>query len=214
MNVITIDGPSAAGKGTLGLRLSEQLGCFYLDTGLLYRQFAVWVIEAGINLEDEIAILSVLAGKLSNLKWSQLEADQLRTPEISEAASRIGTVKAVREIANQFQRDSAALASSWVVVDGRDAGTVVFPEAAVKLFVTANPDVRAKRRYAQLLERGYEVDLKQLEEEIVQRDLRDQNREIAPLKPAADAYIIDTSEETIEESLQRALKYLEKYLAV
>lgn len=214
MNVITIDGPSAAGKGTIGLRLSERLKCLYLDTGLLYRQLAAWVVEAGIDLNDEIAILSVLAGKLSSLRWDQPDANILRTPAVSDAASRIGTIKSVREIANQFQRDSAALASNWVVVDGRDAGTVVFPEAVVKLFITATPDVRAKRRYVQLLERGYTSELKELEEEIVQRDLRDQNREIAPLKPAADAYIIDTSEETIEESVHRVLKYLEKYIAM
>jgi len=214
MNVITIDGPSAAGKGTIGLKLSERLNCLYLDTGLLYRQLAAWVVEAGIDLHDEGSILSMLAGRLSSLRWNQLNTNVLRTPAISDAASRIGTIKSIREIANQFQRDSAALTHGWVVVDGRDAGTVVFPEAVVKLFITATPDVRAKRRYVQLLERGYTPELKELEEEIVQRDLRDQKREIAPLKPAADAYIIDTSDETIEESVHRVLKYLEKYISI
>jgi cytidylate kinase len=176
---------------------------------------AAWVLEYSINLNDEDAVVSILSNKLSLLKWDQVEKSVLRTPAISDAASRIGTILAVRKIANEFQRECATTTpENWVIVDGRDAGTVVFPNAAVKLFITASPDVRARRRYAQLLERGYISELKEIEEEIIQRDLRDQSREIAPLKPAADAYIIDTSEETVDDSVRRILKYLEKYVAV
>lgn len=213
MNVITIDGPSAAGKGTLGAILAERLGCFYLDSGLWYRQFTAWALEAGTDLENELEVSKIVDHNLNVLNLDCAKADSLRTPVVSAAASKIARFQSIRTLANQLQRDFVSKASRWVVIDGRDAGTVVFPDAKIKLFVTASPDVRAKRRYDQLVERGYASEIKSLEEEIVQRDLRDQNREIAPLKPAPDAYIIDTSEETAEESIQRILKYLEKYMA-
>lgn len=213
MNVITIDGPSAAGKGTLGAILAERLGCFYLDSGLWYRQFTAWALNAGISLEDEAAVGKIVDHNLNVLKMSCGKADTLRTPEVSAAASKVAKFATIRTLANQLQREFVSSASGWVVIDGRDAGTVVFPTAKIKLFVTASPDVRARRRYEQLVERGYASEIKSLEEEIVQRDLRDQNREIAPLKPAPDAYIIDTSEETPQESVHRILKYLERYMA-
>lgn len=213
MNVITIDGPSAAGKGTLGAILAERLDCLYLDSGLWYRQFTVWALEAKIDLDNELEISKVVDHNLNDLNLGCDKADSLRTPEVSAAASKVARFQSIRTLANQLQRDFVSKASTWVVIDGRDAGTVVFPDAKIKLFVTALPDVRAKRRYDQLVERGYASEIKSLEEEIVQRDLRDQNREIAPLKPAPDAYLIDTSEETAEESVQRILKYLEKYMA-
>lgn len=213
MDVITIDGPSAAGKGTIGSKLSERLGCYYLDSGLLYRRLAAWVLEAGVDLTNESAVCEVIADKLSNKDFKLEPSDALRSSEVSDAASKIGVLRSVRAQANQYQRDYVAASEKSIIIDGRDAGTVVFPDAKFKLFITATPDVRAKRRYAQLVERGYAPDLKSLEEEIVQRDLRDQKREIAPLKAAPDAYIIDTTEETSDESVQRILKYLEKYLA-
>lgn len=212
MDVITIDGPSAAGKGTIGAKLSERLGCYYLDSGLLYRQLAAWALEAGVDLTNETAVCDVVADRLSNRDFKLEPSDKLRSSEVSDAASKIGVLRSVRERANQYQRDYVEASEKSVIIDGRDAGTVVFPDAKFKLFITATPDVRAKRRYAQLIERGYALDLKSLEEEIVQRDLRDQKREIAPLKAAPDAYIIDTTEETSDESVQRILKYLEKYL--
>jgi cytidylate kinase len=213
MNVITIDGPSAAGKGTLGAILAERLDCFYLDSGLWYRQFTAWALDAVIDLDDESAVCKLVDHNLRVLNLDCGESDMLRTPEVSAAASKVARFQSIRTLANQLQRDFVSVASKWVVIDGRDAGTVVFPDAKIKLFVTASPDVRAKRRYDQLVERGYASEIKSLEEEIVQRDMRDQNREIAPLKPAPDAYIIDTSEETADESVQRILKYLERYMS-
>ena len=213
MDVITIDGPSAAGKGTIGSKLSQRLGCYYLDSGLLYRQLAAWALDAGVDLTNEAAVCDVITVKLSNVEFKLEPSDKLRSSEVSDAASKIGVLRSVRERANQYQRDYVEAAEKSIIIDGRDAGTVVFPDAKFKLFITATPDVRAKRRYDQLVERGYApADLKSLEEEIVQRDLRDQKREIAPLKAAPDAYIIDTTEETADESVQRILKYLEKYL--
>lgn len=213
MDVITIDGPSAAGKGTIGSKLSQRLECYYLDSGLLYRQLAAWALEAGVDLSDEAAVCDVIADKLCSVSFKLESSDKLRSSEVSDAASKVGVLRSVRERANQYQRDYVEAAEKSIIIDGRDAGTVVFPDAKFKLFITTTPDVRAKRRYDQLVERGYApADLKSLEEEIVQRDLRDQKREIAPLKAAPDAYIIDTTEETADESVQRILKYLEKYL--
>lgn len=214
MKVITIDNPSAAGKGTIGSTLSQRLNCFYLDSGMLYRQMAAWVLDAGVSLTEESDVKNIVAQRLPFFKWTQgyVPFEDLRAPKISDAASKIGMFPEVRRLANQYQRDLVSSSSGWVVVDGRDAGTVVFPDAVVKLFITASPNVRARRRYLQLIEKGYTPDLTQLEEEIIQRDLRDQKRDIAPLKPAPDAYIIDTSEETVDESVHRVLKYLEKYI--
>lgn len=214
MNVITIDGPSAAGKGAIGARLSHELSCKYLDSGLLYRQFAAWSIEVGLDGLDERGVESEIARRLPDFSLDAVKSEELRTPEISDMASKIGVFKSVRAIANRFQQDYVAAVDGWVIIDGRDAGTVVFPQAALKLFVTARPDVRANRRYAQLVERGYTPDLKTLAEEIISRDMRDQKRSVAPLKPASDAYIIDTSEESPDESVRRILKMLEKYLSM
>lgn len=214
MNIITLDGPSAAGKGTIGKLLAQRLGCLYLDSGLIYRQFAKWALAAGVDLSDESAVYTVLLVQLPTLDLVQADSHTLRTANLSDAASKIGVLPSVRRLANEFQRKAAASYSGWVVVDGRDAGTVVFPDAEVKLFVTATPDVRARRRYHQLAAEGGTPSLEELETEIIQRDLRDQNREIAPLRPAPDAYIIDTSNEIPQESIHRILKYVEKYVTV
>jgi cytidylate kinase len=214
VKVITIDGPSAAGKGTIGAKLSKELKCRYLDSGLLYRQFAAWILQARLESLEESAVEGEIKKRLVDFSISDANAEVLRTPEVSDIASKIGVFPTVRAIANQFQHTFAAAADSWVIIDGRDAGTVVFPQAQLKLFVTARPDVRANRRYAQLKERGNAPDLKTLTQEIISRDLRDQKRAVAPLKPASDAYIIDTSEESPDESVRRILKTLEKYLAM
>lgn len=214
MKVITIDGPSAAGKGTIGAKLSQQLSCLHLDSGLLYRQFAAWVLDTSLDASDQDSIVKEIKKRLIDFIWDNIKSETLRTPEVSDMASKIGVFPYIRAIANQFQQQYVAKADRWVIVDGRDAGTIVFPQAALKLFVTASPDVRARRRYEQLMERGCVKDLQTLTQEIITRDLRDQKRAVAPLKPAPDAYIIDTSEEVADESVCRILKTLEKYLAM
>lgn len=212
MNVITIDGPSAAGKGTLSVKLASFLKCLYLDSGLIYRQMAFWLMHAGVRPDNEIEVLNFVNEQLQHLDWESLDLSSLRAPEVSDFSSKISVFPLIRERANAFQREFVAQKNQWVIVDGRDAGTVVFPDAAVKLFITAAPDIRAKRRFNQLKAAGRDVDLAAIEKEIFQRDLRDQNRNIAPLKPAPDAYIIDTSIETEDETANRILKYLEKYV--
>lgn len=212
MKVITIDGPSAAGKGTIGASLAKRLDCSYLDSGLLYRQFGLWSLEKAINLEDEALVLTTVSNHLSQLNWDYIQPDVLRQADISEAASTISVFHSIRNLANQFQRDYASAASKWVIIDGRDAGTVVFPDAMIKLFITATLCVRAKRRYEQLIGLGYSANLSEVEADILRRDLRDQTRSVAPLKPAEDAYIVDTSEEAVDQSIDRISKYLEKYL--
>ncbi len=211
MQVITIDGPAAAGKGTIGRCVAQRLKCFYLDSGLIYRQMASWVLDLGVDTHEIKEVLPIVTANVDKFRWEDINEAVLRSERVSIGASRIGVFPEIRRISNKLQHECVSNISGWSVIDGRDAGTNVFPEADIKLFITARADVRAKRRYSQLRERGEVPDLKQLEIEIIQRDLRDQNRDVAPLKPAADAYIIDTSDELVDESLLRALKYLEKY---
>lgn len=171
-----------------------------------------WLKESDVDSTDEVEVLNFINAQLPSLDLTTIDSDQLRAPEVSEFTSKISVFPLLRECANAFQRKVVAEKEQWVVVDGRDAGTVVFPDAAVKLFITASPDVRARRRCEQLKASGKGVDLETIEREIFQRDLRDQTRDVAPLKPAPDAYIIDTSEEDVSETVNRTLKYLEKYV--
>ncbi|MEH6653379.1 MAG: cytidylate kinase [Loktanella salsilacus] len=190
---IAIDGPAAAGKGTLAQALSAHFGFAYLDTGLLYRAVGAGVIAGG----DPVAVAQALDP-------SDLNADTLRTQAVAEAASRVAVIPDVRAALIAFQR-SFARRDGGAVLDGRDIGTVICPDADVKLFVTASAEIRADRRFAELTAKGVQTDLAAILAEVRARDDRDQNRAEAPLIAAADATLIDTTSMTAAEALAEAI---------
>ncbi len=185
--IIAVDGPAAAGKGTLARRLATALGLPYLDTGLLYRAVGRRVLDAGADPRDaaqaEAAARSLAPG--------DLDRGDLRGPMADMAASAVAAIPAVRAALLDFQRVFGR--DHGAVLDGRDIGTVVFPDAPVKLFVTASVEERARRRFVELRGRGVAADPAQVEAEIRDRDAQDANRPVAPLKPAADALLLDTT---------------------
>ena len=191
---VAIDGPAAAGKGTVGRAVAAHFGFAHLDTGLLYRAVGAKVLE-GMTAEE--AALTLQADDLEN--------DQLRTNAVAEAASRAAAIPAVRAALVDFQR-SFAMRAGGAVLDGRDIGTVICPDAPVKLFITATPEVRAQRRFAELSAKGAEVTLEGVLADVQARDARDSPRAEAPLKPAEDAELMDTSTMDIETAVARAIE--------
>lgn len=214
--IIAIDGPSGAGKSTLGKRLAATLGYLYLDTGAMYRAVALAVLEVGANPQDaaQVAQIAVatkvnLSGPPSALRVTLNERDvsaAIRTKEVSRAASQVASVPAVREILVARQRELGAQGD--VVLDGRDAGTVIFPHADAKFFLTASPKSRAQRRYAEDVAQGRTVSLATTLADIIERDARDTTRAASPLVQAADAVVIDSSNLTIEQVLAQMLAHL------
>ena len=190
---IAIDGPAAAGKGTLAQALSAHFGFAYLDTGLLYRAVGAGVLAGG----EPVAVAQALDP-------SDLNADTLRTQAVADAASRVAVIPDVRAALVAFQR-SFARRDGGAVLDGRDIGTVICPDADVKLFVTASAEIRADRRFAELTAKGVQTDLAAILDEVRARDDRDQNRAEAPLIAAADATLIDTTSMTAAEALAQAI---------
>jgi cytidylate kinase len=190
---IAIDGPAAAGKGTIGRALAAHFGFAHLDTGLLYRATGRRMLD---GLEAVEAARSLRAG--------DLDADDLRSPEVSQAASRVAAIPEVRQALLDFQRAFARRAGG-AVLDGRDIGTVICPDAEVKLYVTASDAERARRRHLELTQKGHAVTLEEVADDLRQRDARDSARATAPLKPAADALLLDTSELTIDEAVAAAV---------
>jgi CMP/dCMP kinase len=190
---VAIDGPAAAGKGTVGRAVAAHFGFAHLDTGLLYRAVGAKVLD-GMTAEE--AALTLQADDLEN--------DQLRTNAVAEAASLAAAIPAVRAALVDFQR-SFAMRAGGAVLDGRDIGTVICPDAPVKLFITATPEVRAQRRFAELSAKGAEVTLEGVLADVQARDARDSTRAEAPLKPAADAELMDTSTMDIETAVARAI---------
>ena len=197
--IIAIDGPAAAGKGTLARRLAAHFGLPFLDTGLLYRAVARRVIDAGHNPADAEAAIAVAR----SLRPEDMNRSDLRGPPVDEAASLVASVPAVRAALLDFQR--AFGRAGGAVLDGRDIGTVIFPEAEVKLFVTASVEERGRRRWAELRARGVAADLAAITAEIHARDAADRARAAAPMKPAEDAMLLDTTELDAEAAFARAL---------
>jgi cytidylate kinase len=197
---VAIDGPAAAGKGTVSKAVAAHFGFAHLDTGLLYRAVGRKVIEGADRLEAAKALTA-----------ADLDADGLRLPVVAEAASKVAVDPEVRAALVDFQRAFATRAGG-AVLDGRDIGTVICPEAQAKLFVTASPEVRAERRYLELVERGHEVSRDEVLADVIARDARDSERAVAPLVPADDAVVIDTSELTIDEAVATAIEAIEARL--
>ena len=202
--IIAIDGPAASGKGTLAKRLAAHYGLRHLDTGVIYRAVAHALLQAGTDLKDEAA--AVRAAQM-------LDADTFGNPalkshEVGTAASIVSAIPAVREALVEFQRQFAAKPPG-AVLDGRDIGTVICPNADVKIFVLADPKVRARRRTLEARARGEEANEAAVLADILQRDERDKSRSVAPLKPAPDAYLLDNSQLDIEGGVRAAIDIVE-----
>ena len=206
---IAIDGPAGAGKSTIARAAANRFGILYVDTGALYRTIALSVVRQGASPEEEAAVIAALSDTRVELGFVNGEqrvylngedvSALIRTPEISMSASRVSAIPAVRAFLLDLQRSLAE--KHDLLMDGRDIGTVVLPNAALKIFLTASSKVRALRRVRQLEEQGMTVDFEETLREIEKRDENDRTRAIAPLKQAEDAILLDTSEMTLEESI-------------
>jgi len=203
--IIAIDGPAASGKGTLAKRIAAHLGYHHLDTGLLYRAVAQSLMERGLELTDRSAALEA-ASAPDLMRYSEA---LLKRAEMGEAASVVAAYAEVRQAILETQR-AFGRRLPGAVLDGRDIGTIVLPGADVKLFVTASPEERALRRARELREAGHIVDDAQVLEDIRRRDERDQTRAVSPLRPAADAALLDTTELDIEAAFRAAVEIVER----
>jgi cytidylate kinase len=205
--IIAIDGPAAAGKGTLARRLASTLGLPYLDTGLLYRAVGRRVLDAGGDPAD---VATAEAAAMS-LRPADLERSDLRGPAADAASASVASIPGVRNTLLAFQREFAA--RHGAVLDGRDIGTVIFPDAPVKLFVTAGLAERARRRWLELRDNGVAADSTVVEADMRQRDQTDQARAAAPLRAAEDAFVLDTTEMDAEAAFQTALAFIRNRMA-
>ncbi len=202
--IITVDGPAASGKGTLAKKLAAHYGLPHLDTGLLYRGVGYLMLEAGHPLDDVAASARIAEA----LDLSKIDHEKLRSDEIGEAASKVAAIPGVRAALLKLQQDFARQPGG-AVLDGRDTGTVIAPDADVKLFVTASPEVRAKRRHIELASRRQPTEYCEVIADIRKRDERDSGRAIAPLKPAPDAVLLDTTQLDIEAAFRAAIQIVE-----
>ena len=198
--IVAIDGPAAAGKGTVSKAVAAHFGFAHLDTGLLYRVVGRVALEKIGPSLDEDAVIALL----TEVREADLERDDLRTAAVAQAASKVAAIPEVRSALVDFQRKFAVRAGG-AVLDGRDIGTVICPDADVKLFVTASADVRAQRRYQELADRGENTDFDTVLEDVKARDARDSERAVAPLVAADDAIAIDTSGMSIKDAIAAAI---------
>ena len=215
---IAIDGPSAAGKSTIAKKLAARLGYVHLDTGAMYRCTAYKALQEGLDLEDEDAVTKMLAetkivltpeGKV--FLDDHEVTDEIRTEQVSAAASQVSKLRRVRQDLVRRQKEMAA--AKGFIMDGRDIGTVVLPDAEVKVYMTASPEARAKRRYDQNIAKGLPTsEIGVIAEEIRQRDEQDMNRKESPLRKADDAAELDTSDMTIDEAVDAVYRLAEPYM--
>ena len=202
--IIAVDGPVAAGKGTLARRLAEHYGLAYLDTGALYRAVGLALLDGGRSPDD----LEAAVAAARTLDAESLQDPRLREERVGEAASRVAALRPVREELLIFQR-AFARRPPGAVLDGRDIGTVVCPDADVKLFVTSPPEARARRRHAELLARGEHMSFAEVLADLERRDERDRDRAVSPLRPAADASLLETTNLDIEAAFRGARAIVE-----
>lgn len=219
---IAVDGPSGAGKSTMAKKLAQALGYLYVDTGAIYRTLGLFALRRGVDPSSEDGVRELLPQVSIRMDYGQDWSQRMylndedvtaaiRAPEISTAASQISALQLVRDFLMDMQRDMAKTGN--VIMDGRDIGTVVLPDADVKIFLTASAEDRATRRLAELLERGERTDYDTVLADIIQRDRRDSSRTAAPLKQAEDALLVDTTGNSLEESFQVLLKTVRERLA-
>lgn len=217
---IAIDGPAGAGKSSVAKLVSKKLGYIYVDTGALYRTVGLYSIRKGIDTKDAEAVTGTLKDievKLGFVDGAQHVflngedvSEAIRTPEASMGASNVSAIPAVRTFLFDLQRDIAK--NNNCIMDGRDIGTVVLPDAQIKLFLTASPEARAQRRYKELVEKGEKVDFQDVLDDINKRDYQDSHREIAPLKQAEDAVLVDNSGCNLEEGAELLLSIIKEKL--
>ena len=219
MSSIAIDGPAGAGKSSIAKALSKRLGYIYIDTGAMYRAVALFFVENNVSDGTDSRIESLLEKLEISIKYEdgaqkvilngEDVTDKLRLEEIGKLASKFSAIGSVREKLVALQRKLAQKEN--VVMDGRDIGTVVLPNADLKIYLSASSKVRAKRRYLELLEKGHtDLDINDIEDEIIKRDEADMNREISPLKQADDAYYLDSSDMTLEEVVSKILSMVKE----
>lgn len=210
---VAIDGPAGAGKSTIAKLVAKEKGFIYVDTGAMYRAMAIHFLDLGILPEEEEKIIDACESADVTINYEngvqqvylngKNVSDRLRNEEVGNMASKSSPIPQVRAKLLKLQQNLAA--SQNVIMDGRDIGTCILPNADVKIFLTASVDCRAKRRYDELIEKGIVCDLNEIKKDIAERDERDMNREIAPLKQAEDAYLLDSSDMTIEEVVEKII---------
>lgn len=217
---IAVDGPAGAGKSTISRGAAKELGFIYVDTGALYRAVGLNALRLGIDTKDAAKVGAALAGTEVELRFIDGEqrvflngedvSEAIRAPEASMAASNVSAIPSVRSFLFELQRDIAK--NNNCIMDGRDIGTVVLPWAEIKIFLTASPEERALRRYRELVAKDVSAEYEQVLEEMKQRDFNDSNRAIAPLKPAPDAVLVDTTGYALDEAIALVIKLIKERL--
>ncbi len=213
---IAIDGPSGAGKSTIAKEIAGQKGYIYVDTGAMYRAIGLYMYRQGIDTKDGNSVSPKLKEISLDLKYKDGEqkiylngedvSHDIRLPEMSMAASNVSAIKEVREFLLDVQRGFAQ--KNNIIMDGRDIGTVILPNADVKIFLTASPDIRAQRRYKELIDKGMETTYDEVKADLIKRDENDTNRPIAPLKQADDAVLVDSSNLTQQETVDKIISII------
>lgn len=221
MIAVAIDGPAGAGKSTIARRAAKEIGFIYVDTGALYRAIGLFMLEHGVDAANENDVCKQLGHVQISLAFQKGEqrvilngedvSDKIRTSQVSMAASAVSAIPNVREFLFDLQKNIAK--NNNVIMDGRDIGTVVLPDAKIKIFLTASPEERAQRRYEEMLSRSMKVDYQEVLADLKTRDYNDSHRAVAPLVPAKDALLVDTTGNTLEQSIAKLTGIIKDHLS-